>query len=265
MMLMIYTAPSAHAGGNGMVCKGNTYQLFNASAIAYNTLHWATKGDGNFDNPAVLNTIYTPGPQDIVHGNVKLMLYATGSVACPVASDSLVLTILPLPQVDLGKDTLTCANAVVVLNATNPDASAYFWYPSMKTTPTISVDSAGIGLHSKKITVFVTDQAGCIARDSVMVSFKICGGIEELSGVSLQVFPNPNNGIFTLELKTIRPENLSISIITSSGETVYTRNNLAVSGMATEKIDISRLIQGTYILQLSNGSGTLMRKIVIQK
>ncbi|MEI7726912.1 MAG: T9SS type A sorting domain-containing protein, partial [Bacteroidota bacterium] len=265
MMLMIYITPTASAGGNGSVCNGMAYPLTGATANAYNSLHWESKGDGAFDNATILNPIYTPGVQDKLAGSVKLKFNAIGSSSCPLASDSLLLTIHALPQIDLGKDTMTCANAVVVLNATHPNASSYLWLPSQKTTPTITVDSAGIGLHSSNIRVIVTDQNGCVGKDSVMVSFKVCGGIDELAGVSVQVFPNPNSGIFTLEVKTMKQEKLDVTILTPTGETVYTRRGIMVSGVSSEKIDISRLSQGTYMLQVSNGTGSILRKIIVQK
>jgi hypothetical protein len=265
MMLMIYSAPTANAGGNGSVCKGQVYPLSGAASVAYTSLHWVTKGDGTFDNQASLHPTYTPGTQDITAGSVKLMFNVVGSSVCPTASDSLLLTIHGLPQIDLGRDTTTCANAAVSLNATNGSATGYLWLPSNKTTPVISVDSAGIGLHSQKITVFVTDNNGCVGKDSVNVAFKICGGIEDLAGVTVQVFPNPSNGMFAIELKTRQQETLDLSIIGPSGETVYTIQALKVSGTHSEKIDVSRLAQGIYILQISNGSGKMYRKIMIQK
>ncbi|MFZ4521879.1 MAG: T9SS type A sorting domain-containing protein [Bacteroidales bacterium] len=265
MMLMIYTAPTASAGGNGSICKGLTYPLAGSAATAFSTISWTTSGDGTFNTPATLHPVYTPGPQDIVHGSVKLRVNAIGSVTCPMATDSLLLTIHGLPMIDLGKDTLSCANTTVLLNATYPNASGYLWLPSNKNTPTITVDSAGIGLHSQKIRVFVTDNNGCVGMDSVMVSFKVCGGLEELAGVSAQLFPNPNNGIFTLEIKSLMHEILTISIVSATGETVYTRPGLDVSGATTEKIDVSRLSQGNYILKISNATGNLFRKLVIQK
>jgi hypothetical protein len=264
-MLMIYTAPTASAGGNGSICKGQLYPLTNATALAYNTIEWTSAGDGTFDNPAIVNPTYTPGAQDITVGSVKLKFKVNGSMACPMANDSLLLTIHGIPQVDLGKDTATCANAVVVLNATHPDAAGYLWLPSMKTTPTITVDSAGIGLHSGKVNVFVTDQNGCVGKDSVLITFKVCGAIEELPGVSVQVFPNPNSGIFTLEVRSLKQQKLDVAIMSPSGETVFTSRGLEVNGVSSEKIDVSRMAQGTYILKVSNGSGSLLRKIVIQK
>lgn len=265
LMLMIYTPPATDAGEDGSVCKGQPYFLAGSSAIAYSSLHWETRGDGNFDDPAILHPTYTPGVQDILVGSVKLMFTATGSALCPVAADSSVVTIFSIPQVDIGKDTVVCANGSLVLDAAHPDASAYLWLPSNKTTPSIAVDSAGIGLHSEKIIAFVTDNHGCTGKDSVMVSFKVCGEIDDLAGVRVRVFPNPNGGIFTLELKTLKQEILDLAIISPSGETVYKRSGWHINGEETENIDFSRLSQGTYILQVSNGSGKLLRKLVIQK
>lgn len=265
MMLMIWSAPTASAGGNNAVCKGQTYPLTAASASSYLLISWKSRGDGIFDTPSILHPTYTPGPQDVINGSVNLVLYVIGSVACPMAADSLMLAIHSIPQVNLGKDTMTCANMTIELNATHPEASGYLWLPSNKTTPTITVDSTGIGLHSAQVKVLVTDNNGCVGEDSVMVSFKICGGIEELAGIKVQVFPNPSNGLFTLEIKTQKQETLDIAIISPTGETVYSNPGVSVSGMATKKIDVSRLPQGTYLLQVSNGSGRMLIKTVIQK
>ncbi len=265
LVLTFSAPPTAAAGGNGSVCSGQQYQLAGSSASGYSTLNWTTKGDGSFDNQSILHPTYTPGAQDLIHGSARLMFNATGAVECPIAADSLLLTIHALPQVDLGSDTMACANTSVLLNAGNPGASSYLWLPSNKTTPAIAVDSSGIGLHVQMVRVFVTDNSGCMGKDSVLVSFKVCGGIEELAGVNIRVFPNPNNGIFTLGLSTLKHEKLDVSILAQSGETVYTRPGLDVTGTAAEKIDVSRLSQGTYLLKVSNGSGQVLLKFVIQR
>jgi hypothetical protein len=265
MMLMINTPPTASAGGNVAVCKGTSYQFSASASMAYSTLYWVTNGDGLFDNPTILHPVYTPGAQDITHGSVKLHFYATGSSVCPVAADSLLLTIHALPLVDLGKDTVACANTAVVLNATYPTAASYLWLPSNKTTPSITVDSAGIGLHSQKVVAIVTDNNGCAGKDSVTVAFKVCGGINELPGVSMAIYPNPNNGLFSLQVTTAEPQKFDLEVTTQAGIIQFSKTGFGVNGNATEKIDLSALPQGAYILTLSNGSGKLVRKIVINK
>jgi len=99
----------------------------------------------------------------------------------------------------------------------------------------------------------------------VMVSFKICGGIEELTGVSLQIYPNPNNGIFTIEAKSQQPERLDVTIMNPSGQIVFSLRDIKVNGVTSEKLNLSQLPQGAYIVQISNISGKMTRKLVIRQ
>jgi hypothetical protein len=265
MTLAITKIPVASAGGNKAICKGNPFEISESAASDYDSLTWVTKGDGTFSNSGELHPVYTPGVQDILKGSVSLMLTAVNGLLCPIAEDSLLLTIHAIPQVDLGKDTVACANHAILFDATTPNAAAYLWLPSNKTTPTINVDSVGTGLLAKKINVFVTDNNGCTGKDSVMVSFKVCGGIDELQGVSVQIFPNPSNGIFTLIVKAQKTEHLNLTILSPSGELVLSPGDITVNGMITEKLNLSQLSQGSYILQISNNTGKMIRKLVIQK
>ncbi len=265
MMLMIYTAPTASAGPDGHVCQGAAKTLIDANATAYNNLYWGTKGDGTFDNQALLTATYTPGPQDIANGSVTLWLDAVGSMACPVASDSLVLTTHALPLVNIGKDTIVCAGTHVVFDATYAGASSYLWQPSNKTTPSITVDSAGIGIHSQQITVQVTDQNGCTGQDAVTITFKDCSGIAELEGVKVQVYPNPGDGLFTLEITAAEPQRLDLNLLNNSGSAVFRRTGLVVNVSTTEKIDVRNLPAGSYFLQVSNGEGRMVIKVTVAR
>jgi len=54
---------------------------------------WKTNGDGTFDNPFSLHTIYTPGEQDIKNGQVTLtLIFVTqGELSSIKYKDSMVL------------------------------------------------------------------------------------------------------------------------------------------------------------------------------
>jgi hypothetical protein len=84
-------------------------------------------------------------------------------------SDSVKVNVNPLPNVDLGADSMTlCAADTGYLYA--GQFSAYNWSTGA-TTDSIMVDSAGIGLGAQMITVTVTDSNGCMNMDTVVVSF----------------------------------------------------------------------------------------------
>jgi hypothetical protein len=265
MTLTISEPPVAVTGETGSICSGQSFQVTEASASGFSSLLWESTGDGSFDNTTILQPVYTPGNQDKTLGTVKLILQAAGPSECPVATDTLALSIKQVPLIALGNDTIACANTSVTRNATHPDAISYLWLPSNETTPTITVDSTGIGLQSRLIVVRVAGNNGCTGADSVQVSFKVCGGIGELPGVDLQLFPNPNQGIFSLGITTGKPEVFDISVIAMSGETVYSEKGVAVSGSAIRQINAGSLSQGTYFLQVSNGTGKTHLKMVIQK
>jgi hypothetical protein len=266
MTLTIGPAPQVNAGGPQEICAGAAYTATNATATNYNALLWTSSGDGVFDNATTLHTMYTPGTTDLVNGSAYLRLALTPSTTgCPVTIDSLKLTINALPDVKLGNDTSICANHHIVLDPKVTGATSYLWHPSGATTPTITVDSTGVGLGFKTITVDVTNAKNCVGSGTIKISFKDCSGIGELKDVSFRMYPNPNNGLFTLELNASQKENLSINVMNISGVTVYTLDNLEVSGFVSKNMDLGTLPEGTYVLRLSNGKESTMRKLVIKK
>jgi len=234
-----------------------------ATASNQTSVHWITRGDGTFSNAGILLPVYTPGPGDLAAGSARLVLFATGSSACPEATDSLTLSIHPLPQVALGPDTLLCAGASVTLNATSPGAASYLWLPSNQTTPAITVDSTGIGLHNRMITAIVTDQNGCAGRDSVNVGFKVCGAVGEIPGVEIRLYPNPNDGAFALSVRSAHPEVLNLAVLDENGRRLFSRNGVKVHGTVTVQVDAGKLPRGAYLLEVSGKSGkTLIRFVV---
>jgi gliding motility-associated-like protein len=101
-------------------------------------------------------------PVAFVNNTVKYVLTATNSFNCK-AKDSITITKLPAPVVDLGRDTMLCLSQSIVLNAQNP-GSSYLWNNGSD-AQTLNVNAAGI--------YFVTvTKDGCSTTDSIEVSFK---------------------------------------------------------------------------------------------
>ena len=100
--------PSASAGADMEVCESSNAQL-NGGASNFSSLLWTTAGDGTFDDPELLDALYTPGATDIENGSVELELTvvalppATGSV-----SDIITITIVSGPISDAGDDITIC-------------------------------------------------------------------------------------------------------------------------------------------------------------
>ena len=78
-----------------------------------------------------------------------------------MAMDTALLTINPLPVVNLGADTAICNQNTVMLDAGNPGAG-YTW----STTETTQMITAGPGMY----TVVVTDSIGCEGMDTIDIA-----------------------------------------------------------------------------------------------
>jgi hypothetical protein len=264
LLLTILPVATAQAGNDAALCAGSVQSL-SGIASNYSAVHWSTTGDGSFNDPAILQPVYTPGTSDKQSGSVKLVLTAISASACPDAADTLLLTIHMVPVVTLGPDTAICSNQSIGLDATTTDATAYLWYPSGATTPKITVDSLGYGLGTHEFKVVVTNSFGCLGADSVNVTIKTCLGIEELQGVTFRLYPNPAHGILTVEINSDKPEKLNIRILSAKGDVSYSLQNVEVNGFVTRKIDLGNLSQGNYVFEISGDSGKIYRKLVIQK
>lgn len=87
-------------------------------------------------------------------------LVTISNPAC-AGTDSVTITFIPAPIVNLGQDTTLCQNQTVTLNAGNPGLT-YLWSTGA-TTQTIIADSTA----SYSVTV---SNGNCVAKDTIIVS-----------------------------------------------------------------------------------------------
>jgi PKD repeat protein len=106
------------AGVDQIICESGTANMAgvkSGSATSIPTT-WSTAGDGNFNNAASLNAIYTPGANDIVSASAVLTITTNdpdGAGGCPAVSDQMILSLKPKATVNAGSDTTLCASDVI--------------------------------------------------------------------------------------------------------------------------------------------------------
>jgi hypothetical protein len=126
----IIAQPTAIAGSDTTICENVSYTL-NGSANNYDHVYWATLGDGNFDDPFLLNSTYTPGDEDISNGIASLILFAYAISPClGEVGDTLNLSISYLPEVDAGDNDSICAGNSYLLVGMADDYSYVNWTTS---------------------------------------------------------------------------------------------------------------------------------------
>jgi hypothetical protein len=90
------------------------------------------------------------------------------------------------------------------------------------------------------------------------------GGVNESFNISnLKVFPNPNSGIFTLEMEVRTQIKIEIRLVNYTGQVMYSNNLGLICGKFLEMIDINGIAKGMYLLELITNEGIIRNKIII--
>lgn len=115
-------APTAVAGDDQVICAGENITLIGQIGGSSNSGLWTTSGDGVFDDPNLLSTIYHPGPDDIFNESVILILTSVDSDdACIPATSQINVTITPSLDVQVVAPLTLCDNDIAELIAVLSD------------------------------------------------------------------------------------------------------------------------------------------------
>ncbi len=179
--LVINQPAFTYAGPDATICKNETFQT-SASAAYYGSAEWMTNGDGYFENPNTLNTVYHPGEEDKAGGLVRLTLVVYSIAPCTGTDfDRLYLHLNDDPVVALGDDMTICGNEVIDITAEAANYSSLTWETGGDGTfVNTSGNTTGyepgtndIASGSVEISAFAEPLAPCTqsAGDAMMISF----------------------------------------------------------------------------------------------
>jgi hypothetical protein len=116
----------------------------------------------------------------------------------------------------------------------------------------------------------VVDNAGedCDSTDAFTVNFLdasdpscITVGIEEANEASVNVYPNPSNGAFTVEVNGVESM-AQLSVMDLTGRVVYTEGAM-LNGNFRKELNLN-VVSGTYLLQILTEEGRITRKLQVK-
>lgn len=85
------------------------------------------------------------------------------------------------------------------------------------------------------------------------------------SNSDLSIYPNPNDGHFTLLLEQSEKAKTNITITDSQGKIVYEENLGKFSGKYAKQIDLKKFGAGTYIITVKQGNNKNVQKVIVQE
>ena len=228
------TPPVISLGNDTVVCAGDTFQLY-APANDYSLL-WQ---NGSTD------TVFSATSTDTYWLSV--------SNICGTNSDTIRLD-FSYPFVDIGQDTVICNNTNISFDA--GVWSSYEWSTGA-TVPTISLSSQDTLLA---IWLIVEDEYGCVATDSVSVTFDPCLGKRSQELFSdVIIFPNPAKNEINIHIKNYDNSPFHCQIINPQGKQIkaFTISN------ETYLLNTQDISSGIYYLIIENKNQRINKKIII--
>lgn len=185
----------------------------------------------------------------------------TSNTGCSTLSQPVNLVMHPAPVVALGNDTTVGAITILMLNA-GSGFTSYLW-SNGSLTQVITVDSTGTGLGTKTVWVKVTDNNGCKGSDTILVTFANNPGIDKPhTSDRILVYPNPSDGKFSLQLPVTEAGDAIIRVISVEGKEVV-KMAVETDRNGFQKIDLTALPRGTYLLSIEARSNSHFRKIIL--
>jgi hypothetical protein len=112
----------------------------------------------------------------------------------------------------------------------------------------------------------VTDSAsGCVDFATSVVVVDPCTSVEEQTLTNaISIYPNPNNGSFTVAVNTTAADML-IEVMDLQGRVVFSSQENNVTPGFTKQINVGSVAPGMYLMKVTSGNEQQVQKITIQK
>jgi hypothetical protein len=163
---LVYVEPKAkaNAGRDTIVCFGKMVQLNGSGGNSYEWSPSTFLSDVNAANPVA--TIPAAGEYSYV-------LNVTNNNSCPSsASDTVLITVLPLAKVFAGNDTTVGLNQPLQLHAAdvnNTGFTEYTWSPALGLNDWLVQNPVATVGNDVTFSVTASTAGGCVANDAVTV------------------------------------------------------------------------------------------------
>ncbi len=155
--ITIVSPPNVSAGNDVSICHGDSIQLNAAGGTTYNWNMTASLSDTTIANP-------------FAHPFKTESFIVKGSNEAGCSdTDTVKVTVLPLPAVNLTNDTAVCTGGSVLLNTNASGNNTFSWFPSTGLSASDIPNTIATPQSATKYFVTVTGANNCSVTDSVLV------------------------------------------------------------------------------------------------
>jgi hypothetical protein len=96
-------------------------------------------------------------------------------------------------------------------------------------------------------------------------SLDICStlGVNENALQDFSLYPNPNDGNFTVKFTSNNSDDVLVAIFDMRGRQIY-KNQFSNTGNFNESIDLNTIQAGVYLVSITNGDTKLVKRIIVK-
>jgi len=223
------------------ICNGASSSL---SALGASTYSWSPSG-----------TLNTPIGTPVTANPAATTTYTvTGTNASGCTNTSVItLTVHAKPAVPV-------VTEVGHLLSTSITGVTYQWYLNGTLIPGATNQTYTGTTFPGNYSVVVMNPSGCTATSA---SFAATGIHDYTSATSFTIFPNPNGGIFEVDLNVIEPSGYKLNVYNAIGKLVLTESIPSFNGSYHQTIDLSGFGSGIYMISISNSDQVTVKKVVV--
>ena len=233
--------PSPTATSNSPLCNGQTINL-STPTVAGATYTWT--GPVNYSSTAQ-NATRPAAPA----------LSGTYTITLTEGSCSSTGTVSVVVYANPAAPTITNSGNTLTSSATTGNQ----WYLNgvlISGATGRTYTSTQSGVYTDIVTV-----NGCSSTASNSIT--ITGIAEYSEDNSLAIYPNPNEGAFTISLHSNVKRTFKVEIVNELGQLIFTQNLNDVYGDYTQPIDISRFGKGVYMFVLIDDKNESVKKVFV--
>lgn len=156
-----------------------------------------------------------------------------------------------------------CLDGVILALSNGTPLGGTYSGTGIVTSPNFNPAVAGLGNHT--ITYTFTDNNSCSATATQTLTVTDCTGLEEFAeDQNITVYPNPSNGLVSLNILNAQFESLQISITDVQGKIIFNHTEKNVIGTFKKEIDLQEKAKGLYFISFTSDRKSSTQKLILE-
>ncbi|HPX04631.1 MAG TPA: T9SS type A sorting domain-containing protein, partial [Tenuifilaceae bacterium] len=234
------------------VCENETVDVTITATTTATTLQWLFNGTP-IDGATELTYTAT------AFGDYTLSASKDG---CDCTSNTITIAPTAAPVTSLPTEQVTITTADEITLDAGSGFITYLWDNSSN-EQTRLVDGTTLEPNTYIYWVEVTNEAGCLTRDTVEVKVDPYQSVTTANGLAVELYPNPTKGVVKIKIDNANGD-ATISIYSQTGQLISKKQSAVQGKEIADEVDLSNLTKGVYIIQVTTKNQRLTKLVVLE-